>query len=177
MSAETALKEGFKEGGVSLSIFDKEGEYHDGLAAEGRVIVFSVYDPEINASEWEKLGAAVMNAEKSGFNPLLLVACDGSTVDDILKGVNDETRIPLERHLYLSDYKNLMTMNRSNGGATYFDNGNLIRKWAFRAIPDTDDFRRLEGEHAIESETERSSSGNLTFQGFLLYVTAVMLLL
>lgn len=177
VSAETALKEGFKESGVSLSIFDKEGEYHDGLAAEGRVIVFSVYDPEINASEWEKLGAAVMNAEKSGFNPLLLVACDGSTVDDILKGVNDETRIPLERHLYLSDYKNLMTMNRSNGGATYFDNGNLIRKWAFRAIPDTDDFRRLEEEHAIESETERSSSGNLTFQGFLLYVTAVMLLL
>ena len=174
---ETVLKAGVKESGASLSIFDKEGEYHDGLAVEGRVMTFSVYDPEISVSEWEKLGSAIKNAEKSGFIPLLLVACDGNSTNDILEGVNDEMRILIESHMYLSDHKNLITMNRSNGGATYFENGDLIRKWAFRAIPDTDDFRKLEEENAIESETERSARGKLTFQGFLLYVTAVMLLL
>jgi hypothetical protein len=68
-------------------------------------------------------------------------------------------------------------MNRSNGGATFFCDGYLIRKYARRALPDTGELSKLFQSDETEELISRSTSGDLTFQGFLLYVFAVMLLL
>ena len=68
-------------------------------------------------------------------------------------------------------------MNRSNGGVTYFSDGNLIRKWAFRARPDMERLNELYNEDATETVIYHNAKGSLAFQGFLLYVFAVMLLL
>ena len=82
-----------------------------------------------------------------------------------------------KRFLYFSDYKTLVTMNRSNGGATYFSDGYLVRKWSVHGRPDQEELHEI--YHGDDTETIIGSDaiGSLAFQGFILYVFAVMLLL
>ena len=78
---------------------------------------------------------------------------------------------------YISDYKTLIALNRSNGGVTYFYNGQLIRKWAVINTPDKAELAKISATDATETAIDEDSKGSLGFQGFLLYVFAVMLLL
>jgi hypothetical protein len=78
---------------------------------------------------------------------------------------------------YISDYKTLISLNRSNGGVTYFYNGMLIRKWAARNAADVTELNDIADSDATEIYIDTESKGSLVFQGFLLYVFAVMLLL
>ncbi len=162
VSTETVLKEDFMDEPVSLSIYDNEGNYLDSLATEGKVMVISVYDPDIRPSRWEEIKAFAAEAEAEGFRALILAADKG---EDVPEGICK------------SDYKTLVTLNRSNGGATYFSDGYLIRKWARKAVPDTEELQRLQSESETETMIGHSSQSSLTFQAFLLYVFAVMLLL
>ena len=68
-------------------------------------------------------------------------------------------------------------MNRSNGGVTYFSNGYLVRKWARRGAPDFEELLEIASEDETETIIYHDTKGSLGFQGFLLYVFAVMLLL
>lgn len=162
ISTETVLKEDFADRPVSLSIYDNEGNYLDQLAAEGKVMIFSVYDPDIKPALWEDIKKAAADAGAAGFRPLILVADTGNEV---------------EEGIYKSDYKTLITLNRSNGGVTYFSDGYLIRKWARKAAPDQDELQALQLEAETETMIGHSSQSSLAFQAFLLYVFAVMLLL
>ena len=92
-------------------------------------------------------------------------------------GLDPQIAETLRKHIYFSDYKTLISMNRSNGGATFFCDGYLIRKWARRALPDMKNLEELVEADETEDRIQRSTNGDLTFQGFLLYVFAVMLLL
>ena len=119
----------------------------------------------------------IHGAETAGFSTLLLAATTQEQAAAYFKELDPATAGTLESKLYFSDYKTIVTMNRSNGGLTYFDDGELVRKWAYRAAPDNEGFREIITENATEASIGRSTDGKLTFQGFLLYVTAVMLLL
>ena len=68
-------------------------------------------------------------------------------------------------------------MNRSNAGANYFYNGQLIRKWAAANTPSADELKQIAESDATEIFIDHESKGSLVFQGFLLYVSAIMLLL
>ena len=68
-------------------------------------------------------------------------------------------------------------MNRSDGGATYFSEGFLVRKWAFKALPNSARLKELGTEDPTEPLLSYGTVGNLSFQAFLLYSFAVMLLL
>ena len=162
VSTETILKEEFTDKSVPLSIYDNEGNYCDALAAEGRVMVISVYDPDIRPAVWEDINRFAENAASTGFRPLIVVADTGEETQD---------------GQYKSDFKTLITLNRSNGGVTYFSDGYLIRKWARRSMPDMDELKALENEAETETMIGQSSQSSLSFQAFLLYVFAVMLLL
>lgn len=162
VSTETILKEEFTDKSVPLSIYDNEGNYCDALAAEGRVMVISVYDPDIRPAVWEDINRFAENAASTGFRPLIVVADTGEETQD---------------GQYKSDFKTLITLNRSNGGVTYFSDGYLIRKWARRSMPDIDELKALENEAETETMIGQSSQSSLSFQAFLLYVFAVMLLL
>ena len=96
---------------------------------------------------------------------------------DFLKDADAAYRDMIEDCLYFSDYKTLLTLNRSNGGAVWFSDGYLIRKWARRALPDEDQMKQDINGDVTEAIIEKSTKGSLAFQGFLLYVFAVMLLL
>lgn len=162
VNTETILKEEFADKPVTLSIYDNEGNYLDALAAEGRVMVISVYDNDIRPGVWKEIERFAENAEAAGFRPLIITADTGEDT---------------EAGRYKSDYKTLITLNRSNGGVTYISDGYLIRKWARRAMPDMDELKALQNEAETETMIGHSSQSSLTFQAFLLYVFAVMLLL
>ena len=177
VSAETALKSKDKESGINLSFYNSYGEYMDDLASEGNVMVVSVYKPEMSITGWKRTVRFIHDASEAGFRTLVLTASSPERMDSILKDLDDSSRSAIENSLFFSDYKTLLTMNRSNGGAVWFSDGYLIRKWAERALPDSAQMKEAISNDVTETVIEKSTRGSLAFQGFLLYVFAVMLLL
>jgi hypothetical protein len=177
VSTETVLKEEYQDNGINLSFRNAEGEYSDQLAAEGNVMVISLYDPEIKAARWKETAEFIRNASKAGYTPLLLTASTPGEMAGFLQNADEASRNIIENSLYFSDYKTLLTLNRSNGGAVWFSDGYLIRKWARRALPDEAQMKAGLDSDVTEAIIEKSTRGSLAFQGFLLYVFAVMLLL
>jgi uncharacterized membrane protein YphA (DoxX/SURF4 family) len=166
VSTDTRLKEDLAESTAELSIFDSRTQtYADSLAAKGKVMVFSLYDTDIDQEQWDEIGRLAGDAESNGIRPLIL-ATETETAPETLKAF-----------AYTSDYKTLISLNRSNGGITYFNDGTLIKKWAKRTAPASDEIEMLATNDPTESSIDYESKGSLGFQGFLLYVSAVLLLL
>lgn len=158
---------------MTLSFYDTSGEYHDELAAKGKVMVVSLYDTDISKREWERISRFTANAAEAGIRPIVLAA---ATADQIKK-VTEEHGISLEDIIYLCDYKTLITLNRSNGGASFFSDGFLAEKWASCNLPDEKKLKKLNNDDYMETYLAHDTQGSLIFQGFLLYVFAIMLLL
>ena len=152
------------EGLIDLSFYDSMGNYYDEMAAEGKVMVVSVYDTGISERRWNEIMDFTNDAEAAGFKSIILVS--GQAPQDLSLD-----------NVYTADRKTLLAMNRSNGGVTYFSDGYLIRKWARRSAPDFDGLLELNSDDETEIITYHDTKGSLGFQGFLLYVFAVMLLL
>ena len=168
VETRSSVKNEGKLSSVNLSFYNKDGEYCDTLATTGKVMVVSVYDTGIKASAWKKVAAFIATAQGAGFKTLLLVSSPSPLAA--------EAGIP-EDLTFVSDYKTLITMNRSNGGVTYFSDGYLISKWSARNVPDTDSLAEIFSGDETETIIEKSTNGSLAFQGFMLYVFAIMLLL
>ena len=166
VSTETRLKDGLADSTIELSIFDEKTQtYADSLAANGKVLVFSLYDPDIDEERWNKIGELACDAASDGIRPLIL-ATYTQTVPE-----------PLQVFAYTCDYKTLISLNRSNGGLTYFFDGTLIKKWARNCTPSAEEMKELSVNDPTETSIDYESKGSLGFQGFLLYVSAVLLLL
>ena len=166
ISVDTRLKEGHNDALAELSFYDPAtDEYMDTLATEGKVMIVSVYDTKINARQWEKTESFITRAEAAGFKVLLLCTDIQNVPQEVLGKA------------YISDYKTLISLNRSNGGVTYFNDGMLIRKWAARNAAKSVELEDIAHSDATEIYIDTESKGSLVFQGFLLYVFAVMLLL
>ena len=175
---ETNIREGYEEDDLlDLSISDASGEYRDAMAAEGRVMVISIYNPEMKVKKWKETARFITEADQAGFSTLLLVAATPEVMETVMTGLDGETAGILRSCMYFSDYKTLIAMNRSNGGATYFSDGQLIRKWSFKALPDMEKLHKIYNEDETETVIYHDTKGSLGFQGFLLYVFAVMMLL
>lgn len=153
----------------SLSFTDSAGEYRDDLAASGTVIVLSVYQPgKFTDAKWGRAYEFISAAAGNGYTPLLLVA------GDMPEGIIPSS---LEtEYVFHADYRTLISLNRSNGGATYFNEGNLIEKWAWRSLPSEDELARLKRRDATETMMAASTKGRLVFQAFMLYSLILVLL-
>ena len=168
VSTQTIQNKDLKSSGATLSFYDNDKEYQDSLAVQGNVMVISIYDPQMRQKKWDAAVRMAENARESGFNPMILVAGTPEQIEDKVTG-----DIPV----YFSDYKTLITLNRSNAGATWLSHGYIIKKWGHRAYPDQDDLLTYIKGNSTEAILESNTKGSLLFQGFLLYVFAVMLLL
>ena len=146
---------------ANISIYNKEGEYADSLLTSRRVLVASIYKDNISEQKLQEIEHLLNEAKNDGFQPLLLTA-------------SLEVNSPYH---YFCDYKTLITLNRSSGGATYIDNGLIIRKWSKRSLPTPEELATISNEDSTDTFIGRDTRTNLAFQGFLLYVFAVMLLL
>ena len=166
VNVSTRLKEGREDSLVGLSFYSEStGEYMDTLAIEGKVMVVSVYDPDMSAKKWNRIENFIRRSQEAGFTTLLLT----TTTEGVPAG--------MAASAFISDYKTLISLNRSNGGVTYFNDGELVRKWARANAPSKTELDELQSTDATEIAIDKDSKGSLGFQGFLLYVFAVMLLL
>lgn len=162
-----------------LSFYDAEGNYADSLAESGAVLVISVYDMEkLSWKKYSRIADFILQSGNEGFVPLLLAA---SSHDDFMKRISggslsEEEKSLLLSAVYTSDFKTLITLNRSNAGATYINEGYIVKKWAGRNLPDREELAELASMDQTEVYLNNSTSGNLKFQAFMLYIVAVMLL-
>ena len=168
VSTQTIQNKDLKSSGATLSFYDNDKEYQDSLATQGDVMVISIYDPQMRQKKWDAAVRMAENARESGFNAMILVAGTPEQIEGKVTG-----DIPV----YFSDYKTLITLNRSNAGATWLSHGYIIKKWGRRAYPGQDDLLTYIKGNSTEAILESNTKGSLLFQGFLLYVFAVMLLL
>lgn len=160
-----------------LSFTDSTGTYRDELAANGNVMAISVYEPEkVKGEVWTRISEVVKGADEAGFKPLLLMAGNGKTLGNLGSIVPDVLDI-LEPVSFFSDRKTLVSLNRSNGGATWFNDGELIQKFPAGNLPSDEQILKMTGYDPTESMLRSSSKGQIRFQGFLLYALAILLLL
>lgn len=140
-------------------ITDSEGQYRDELLTEGRVMVLSVYDVP-GYDDLERAEQFLRNADAAGFTAIAVAR-------EPLNGIDT----------YTSDYKKIITFNRSNGGATYLDDGEIICKWPSRRLPDAEGLAKAASLNPLEQQVERSSRRRIAFQGVVLYSLALLLIL
>lgn len=157
--------------GIVLTLTDDAGEYCDSLATKGNVLVVSAYR-KLSAGRIEGIESLVTDARAVGLTPIVLVPSD-----DVLAAAS-EKRAALEDGLvYYSDYKTLATLNRSNGGATWISDGQIVRKWSYTLRPSSEKLSAALAEDPTALALETQSKGSLALQSFLLYIFAVLLLL
>ena len=149
------------QGSARISIYDNAGNYADSLITKGKVMIVSLYKGSLSEKDIRTIREFLDNAKTAGFSPILLTS-----------GVETHG---LES--YNCDYKTLITLNRSNGGATYLEDGYIFRKWAERTLPAPEELAMISDEDPTDTFIGRDTRTSLAFQGFLLYVFAVMLLL
>ena len=142
-----------------LSFRDAEGTYQDELAVLGKVMVFSVYDPA--KADWDLLRSQAADARDNGATPLILSVPGDNTPEDV----------------YLADYKPLITLNRANGGATYFNDGELVTKWSPRDVPEGSGLNGFLERDPVDASTEFTVGRRIKAQGFGLYLLALLMLL
>ena len=140
----------------ALSFTDLSGDYQDEKATYGNVLAVSVYEPsKTDGDFWAKIADDFDGAKAAGFTPLLLVSSTKEQFETLTM-IEPEVHSRLYGSTYFADKKALITLNRSNGGATWFSDGQL---------------------DPTEEMLHSSTKGRLRFQGFLLYVFAILLIL
>ncbi|MBP5333629.1 MAG: DoxX family protein [Bacteroidales bacterium] len=148
-----------------LSFRNSLNEYCDSLAVEGPVVTLSVYEP--SKANWERIHRHYLQIQDAGALPLLLVASYPLEIDRF--------DIPIDMTVYYADYKTLITLNRSNGGASYFLDGELIEKWHQRAFPESI------AQHIAADPVERGSrfvaGRRIKSQAFCLGLAIVLIVL
>lgn len=150
---------------VMLSFYNEEGEYKDELAAKGKVALFSVYKPA--DARWQTLEQEYRKAESAGALPLVLAASYPAGIEQL--------GVPATLPVYFADYKTLITLNRSNGGGTYFSDGELVYKWKAGGLPDT--FSADLADDPLVVSSRSLVRRRLIAQGFCVALGAVLLLL
>lgn len=156
----------------TLSLSDASGEYFDDLLMEGDLMVVSIYDvAKLKPRQWDKIVKLLQDAAATGYKPMVLAAASPSIMQESTSApeVLDAT--------YYADRKKLLTLNRSNGGASYIQEGLIVTKWGIRGLPDQEKLQELASADVTESLLSENNGDRLKFQAFLLYVFAVMLLL
>ena len=155
---------------LTLPFCDASDEYLDSLAFGHAVLIVSAYEPDdLSGERLEDIGALIQEASECGYRPLLLAASAPDEIPWADSALADRT--------YFADARTLMTLNRSNGGATILRGGQIIRKWAVRSLPGAEKLQEIAAADPTEAAVSENSGPKLKVQGFLLYVFAVMLLL
>lgn len=158
----------------ALSFTDRDGNDRDSLAAGGLVTVVSVYKPSaISETSWRRVAGFLSSAGEAGFRPLLLVSGVFGEVESMLP---PDIAEELSSRMYTADYKTLISLNRSNGGVSYFNGGNLIQRWARRQMPSAETLAKLKKKDSTDMLLSASTKGRLSAQAPFLYSFILMLI-
>ena len=161
VAVDTLSRSGFyrSEAKPVLSFRDAEGTYQDEQAVLGKVMVFSIYDPA--QADWDRIRTQAAEARAAGATPLILTVPGDNAPQDV----------------YYADYKPLITLNRANGGAVYFHDGELVSKWSPRDFPGKEELQSLLERDSVDASTDFTVKRRIKAQGFALYLLALLRLL
>lgn len=174
--------------GAVLSLTDSDGEYCDTAATQGDVLVISAYK-KLSAGRLEGIEALVRDARALGFTPLVLVPSadvfpETSAEPDAGDVAGEDSASPvaslpewLDGTVRFSDFKTLATLNRSNGGATWISDGQIVRKWSYALRPSREKMETLLAGDPVSLALETSSRGSLALQSFMLCIFSILLFL
>ncbi len=160
-----------------LSFTDADRVQCDSLAVRKDVLIVSVYRPEkMDVRKWEKVANLLEKASDAGFSQLLLAA---STPEEfkLPEELGEDKKAIIAGSVYYADYKELISLNRANGGATWFHNGNLIEKWSANNHPGSRELEKIIRSNSTSTMLKASTKGRLAFQALFLYSFAVMILI
>jgi len=147
---------------VPLYFRDYAGEYYDEQDyGEGDVLLVSFYEPE--AVKVQEALDRIPTAGEFGFKTYVLV--------------NKPLGNVLDTQVFVADRKDLLSLNRSNGGYTLLHDGYIVRKWSAHNVPGRDEFKKVYEADSLEDMLKFATGGILTFEGYLLLSFALMLLL
>lgn len=147
-----------------LSFRDTADVYCDRMAAEGKVVIFSVYNPE--DAPWDIISKGSNAVLEAGGTPLVMLASAPSQISDY--------HVPAGLPVYFADYRTLISLNRDNGGAVYLSEGEIIMKWAVKDTPS--EFLSVFQDDPVNITTWILSRNRLRAQGFCLYLAALLVL-
>ena len=153
----TDLRIGTELSDGQIPLLGDDGEYHDEVLMEGKVLLMTVYDPaELSEKEMDRIYEERSVARTSGIRPVVVYAGEGG--------------------IYSSDKKTLMSLNRSNGGASLIVDGQVTRKWTNADLPDAEELAMLSAEDPSQLVAESEIRGR-TLLGALSVVGMVLLLI
>lgn len=147
-----------------LSISDISGDYQDWIAANGDVLIASVYKPEkMDEKDWDDVRSVLQEAQMSGMSPIILCAS------------HESVPVEVSDLVFFSDYKTLITLNRSNGGFTYFSDGRVITKWSLKQRPGAKEFGEILERNPLDVMMTTDTENRLSFQIYFLISFLIML--
>lgn len=181
LRTETVMKEMAEKDNdlPTLSFRDSSGEYRDSLAVDNLVMAVSVPYPErLGSDAVRRIYSTLSAASGCGFRPLLLLAADSAHIQELIgrRTLSEEESAALQSMSYSVDYKTALSLNRSNGGATYIYDGYIVEKWAFRSLPTEGVLKKAATRNSISTMINASTKGQLIFQSFLLYAFVLFLI-
>lgn len=159
----------FVSGAPVLSFCDMDGEYVDSLALDGRVLAVSVYDPaKLTPASRKRVMEFVGDASRLDVRRtnVMLLQPFASPVPDSLAS-----------HAYYADRRILMTLNRSNGGLTYINDGQIVRKWSRIMLPDLEEIPSMLRDDPVDVLISGSTGPKIRVQAFVVIIFAIMLIL
>ena len=122
--------------------FDQnENDITDQLLSSQMSVLISIYDPaKLSEDKWNKI--ADFSQQVKNFGGELIVA---SSI------VNEAIPEYFQQEVAFADKRLLMTINRSNGGATLFSDGYVAEKWSITEMSDglSDEMFEEDGESMV----------------------------
>ena len=153
----TDLRIGTELAEGSIPLLGDDGEYHDEVLLDGNVLLFSVYDPErLTEKEMDRIYQERSLARAAGLRPVVVYAGEGG--------------------IYSSDKKTLMSLNRSNGGASLLVDGQIVRKWTNASMPGASELSQLSEQDPSQLVADTELRGRRLL-GIISVVGVVLLLI
>lgn len=132
VDSETELLSGSSAKSMDFFIRSEEGEYMTDyfLSLEEPLFISVITNiGRLGKKEWERLNTFAQNVVLNGGRFIFLTSETNSDVQEVRE------RYGLTADFYWGDYKNLITLIRSNGGVVYLNDGCVVNKWAWRKVP------------------------------------------
>ena len=152
VDSETIFEGDEKSLTFDMSINDLTGESmaESLVNSEDPIFIFSAYYPDkLKDGYWEKINEAFDSLYSAGAMPYLLV----TTYEDIEESVIEKYP-SLSRSLMIGDFKTLISMVRSNGGAIYIRDGIVVKKWSGKFLESSNMKSVLEKDPEVVTASE-----------------------
>ena len=125
-SKSTPVNSSLKSSIIDFAISDRNGNYiTDSILSQKIVFIYSIPYPEkLSKEDFSAMSGLYNSLTAKGVHNYALFGSSFADIDSIAARYN----IPFE--IFHTDIKTLISMNRSNGGMVYFNEGVVTGKWS-----------------------------------------------